>query len=63
MTDTRTCESCSHLRTEHKLHGIPGLPETVGRGWCSCCDCPQFIAEPDDNNAEIGASDLLGSVG
>lgn len=51
MTDTRTCERCSHLRTEHKLERqFFGPFGKVGeeRGPCDCCDCDWFRPEPDD---------------
>lgn len=59
VNDPRTCAACSHLRVEHKLHGIGGLPETFGRGWCHCCSCPQFVAEPDDAVAELSTPGFL----
>lgn len=64
MTDTGTCERCSHLRSEHKgtlaFTAIPRLGAITSavvmvRGYCHCCDCPEFVPEPDDEGAESAA--------
>lgn len=39
---------CSHLHGEHKRVLRPGRTyEDDDRSFCFCCDCPQFVDEPD----------------